>query len=88
MNDEKKYALNILKTSRGQIEAVIRMLEEDRYCIDVSNQINAVQGLLKKANLTILKQHMNHCVKDAFIEGNGDEKIEEIMSILDSFGAK
>jgi len=88
MNDEKKYALNILKTSRGQIEAVIRMLEEDRYCIDISNQINAVQGLLKKANLTILKQHMNHCVKDAFIEGNGDEKIEEIISILDSYNAR
>lgn len=83
MNDEKKKALNLLKTGRGQIEAAIRMIEEDRYCVEVSNQIMAVQGLVKKANVLILKQHMNHCVKEAIEEGAGEEKIEEVMGLLE-----
>ena len=58
------------------------MLEEGRYCVDVSNQIIAAQSLLKKANMLILKQHMNHCVMDAFKNNNGDEKIDEIIDLL------
>lgn len=83
MNDEKKKSLQSLKTARGQIDGIIKMIEEDRYCIDISNQIFAAQSLLKKANLIILENHLSHCVKDAFINGNGDEKINEIMKILD-----
>lgn len=83
MNEEKGKALNLLKTGRGQIEAAIRMIEEDRYCVDVSNQIMAVQGLVKKANVLILKQHMNHCVKEAIEEGAGEEKIEEVIGLLE-----
>jgi DNA-binding FrmR family transcriptional regulator len=83
MTEERKKALQALKTSKGQIEGIIKMLEEGRYCVDISNQIIAAQALLRKANLIILKQHMNHCVKDAFLNNNGDEKIEEVMAILD-----
>jgi DNA-binding FrmR family transcriptional regulator len=82
MNNEQKKALQALKISKGQVEAIINMIEEGRYCIDVSNQIMAAQSLLKKANLLILKQHMNHCVKEAFEKGNGDEKVDEIINIL------
>lgn len=82
MNNEKKKALQALKTSRGQIEGIIKMLEDERYCVDISNQIIAAQGLLKKANLLILEQHINHCVKDAIINNDGNEKVEEIMSII------
>lgn len=82
MNKQQKRALQALKTARGQVDATIRMLEEGRYCVDVSNQIIASQALLKKANLLILKQHMEHCVAEAFQQGNGSEKIEEIMQIL------
>lgn len=82
MNHQKKQALQALKTAKGQIEATIKMLEEGRYCVDVSNQIIAAQALLKKANLLILKQHMEHCVTEAFEQGNGNEKIDEIMEIL------
>lgn len=82
MNNEQKKAQLSLKTAKGQIDAAINMLEEGRYCVDVSNQIIAAQGLLKKANLLILKQHMHHCVKEAFEVDNGDEKIEEIIDIL------
>ncbi|MBS5937522.1 metal-sensing transcriptional repressor [Clostridium sartagoforme] len=83
MNDERKKALQSLKTARGQIEGIIKMIEDDRYCIDISNQIFAAQSLLKKSNLIILENHLSHCVKDACINGDGDEKITEIMKILD-----
>ncbi|MDR7854986.1 metal-sensing transcriptional repressor [Tissierella sp.] len=82
MNAEKKKALQSLKTAKGQIEATIKMLEDDRYCVDISNQILAAQSLLKKADLLIIKQHMNHCVRQAFEQDNGDEKLEEVMDLL------
>ena len=82
MNEEKKKALQLLKTSKGQIEGIIKMIEEGRYCIDISNQIIAAQALLKKSNMLILKQHLNHCVKDAFLHDSGEEKVEEIMDVL------
>lgn len=54
---DRSAELNLLKTARGQIDGIIKMLENDRYCIDVSKQILAVQALLKKTNLEILKNH-------------------------------
>lgn len=82
MNIEQKKALQALKTSKGQIEGTIKMIEDGRYCVDISNQIIAAQALLKKANLLILRQHMNHCVTEAFANGNGEEKIDEVIEIL------
>lgn len=82
MNSEQKKAMLALKTARGQIEATINMMEEGRYCVDISNQIIATQALLKKANLLILRQHMNHCVKEAFEHNKGSEKVDEIIDIL------
>lgn len=82
MNIDKKNALQSLKTSKGQIEGIIKMIEDERYCVDISNQIIAAQALLKKANMLILKQHMHHCVKDAINKNNGEEKIDEIIDIL------
>jgi len=82
MNVEKVKALQALKTSKGQIDGIIKMMEDGRYCVDISNQIIAAQALLKKANMLILKQHMHHCVKDAIKQDNGEEKIDEIIDIL------
>lgn len=82
MNIEKVKALQALKTSKGQIDGIIKMMEDGRYCVDISNQIIAAQALLKKANMLILKQHMHHCVVDAVKQNNGDEKIDEIIEIL------
>ena len=82
MNVEKVKALQALRTSKGQIEGIIKMMEDGRYCVDISNQIIAAQALLKKANMLILKQHMHHCVKDAVMQNNGEEKIDEIIEIL------
>ena len=83
MNDEKKKALQLLKTCRGQVEATIKMLEDERYCIDVSNQIIAAQGLLKKANKLILTQHMHYCLNEAINnEGEKNRKIDEVVDIV------
>lgn len=82
MNEERKKALQSLKTSKGQIEGIIKMIEDGRYCMDISNQIVAAQSLLRKANMLILKQHLNHCVKDAFINNTGEEKVDEIIDLL------
>ncbi|AWW26326.1 MAG: CsoR family transcriptional regulator, copper-sensing transcriptional repressor [Acetobacterium sp.] len=82
---DRTTELNLLKTARGQIDGIIKMLENDRYCIDISKQILAVQALLKKTNLEILKKHMNSCVADAFEKGDGEAKIDEIMLVLDKY---
>lgn len=83
MNEERKKALQALKTARGQIDGIINMIEEERYCIDISNQILAAQSLVKKANMLILKQHLEHCVKEACKNNDADNKIEEIIKILE-----
>ncbi|MDR7869762.1 MAG: metal-sensing transcriptional repressor [Tissierellaceae bacterium] len=87
MNEQKKKALNKLKTARGQVDGIIRMIEEDRYCVDVSTQILSVIGLLKKANIDVLNDHIRHCVTTAILESEdqGNEKIEEIITIIDKY---
>jgi len=82
---DKRNVINLLKTSKGQIEGIIKMLEDNRYCVDISKQILAVQALLKKANLSIIDQHIKHCVRQAFTEGHGDEKVDEIIELLDKY---
>ncbi|MDD2431819.1 MAG: metal-sensing transcriptional repressor [Firmicutes bacterium] len=82
---DKTKVLNLLKTSRGQIEGIIKMVEDDRYCVDISKQILSVQAQLKKVNLQIIDQHIKHCVKAAFLEGSGDEKVNEIIELLDKY---
>ncbi|MCK9235069.1 MAG: metal-sensing transcriptional repressor [Acholeplasmataceae bacterium] len=85
MKHDHRSSLNLLKTAKGQIEAVIRMTEEDRYCVDIANQIMAVEALLKKANLQILQQHIESCVRESFVDGTRDEKINEVLGILKKY---
>jgi DNA-binding FrmR family transcriptional regulator len=82
MNNERRKALQYLRTAKGQVEASIKMIEDDRYCVDISNQILATQSLLKKADLLIIRQHINHCLREAFEQGSGEEKLDEVMELL------
>jgi CsoR family transcriptional regulator, copper-sensing transcriptional repressor len=82
---DSRKVLDLLKTAKGQVEAVIRMVEDDRYCIDVSKQVHASVALLKKANVAILRQHLNTCVRDAVRTDRGPDKIEEIAFILEKY---
>jgi len=85
MNHDRSKAINLLKTAQGQINAAIRMAEEDRYCVDVMNQIDATIALLKKANILILEDHMNTCVISSFNDGKPEEKIQEMMQLLKKY---
>ncbi len=76
---------NTLKTARGQIDGILKMIDDERYCIDISKQIFAVQSLMKKANMKILRDHMNSCVLSAVNDGTAEEKIEEIIYILEKY---
>ena len=67
----------------GQIDGILKMIEEDRYCLDVSHQLMATQSILKKANRMVLKAHMDCCVREAVESGNPEEKLEELAVLLD-----
>ena len=82
LNEDKTKAIKLLKTARGQLDGIINMIEQGRYCIDVSNQIMASQALLKKSNSLILKQHLQNCVMNATDDGDMSQKINEIVGIL------
>ena len=83
MKAEKAPVERLLKTARGQLDSVLRMVEEDRYCIDICNQLLAVQSLLKKVNRLVLQGHLEGCVQEACSAGNGDEKVQEVLALLD-----
>lgn len=85
MRKDKIQVINLLKTARGQLDGIINMIEDDRYCVDISKQILSVQGILKKANLSNLQAHINSCVKDALLEGQGEEKVQEIIDLIDIY---
>lgn len=87
MSKGKLKAINKLKTAKGQLEGIIKMLEDDRYCVDISTQILSAIGLLKKANIDVLNGHIRSCVTSAILEGKeeGDKKIEEIINIIDRY---
>ena len=77
MQADKKQITTLLKTARGQIDGLLKMIEEDRYCIDISNQILAAQSILKKANREVLQAHMACCIKEAILNGNEKEKMDK-----------
>ncbi len=77
----KKQLLTRLRRIRGQVEGIERMVEEERYCIDVLTQISAVQAALDKVALELLDDHTRHCVVEA-AEGERDNKAEEMMAAV------
>lgn len=85
LDDVKKNALLNLKTARGQMDGIVKMIEEERYCVDISKQILSAQSLLRKANLEILRGHIKTCVASAVKDGTGDEKIDEIFNLLEKY---
>ena len=83
MQADKERISGLLKTARGQIDGIMRMVEEDRYCIDIANQLMATQAIRRRTNQEILRAHLEHCVKTAVESGDADEKIDEIVKLID-----
>lgn len=74
-----------LGSARGHLDGVIRMVEDDRYCIDVLHQLAAVQGALDRVRRDILESHLRGCVPKAVLEGRVDDIVDELMAA--TFGA-
>ena len=83
MKADKAKIEKLLKTARGQLDGILRMLDQDRYCIDVSNQIMATQAILTKVNREILIAHMNSCIMNETDESNRTERINELTHVLE-----
>ncbi len=74
-----------LKRIEGQVRGLVRMLEEDRYCIEVLHQMQAVKSALSRAESELLKQHAAHCVEDAIATGNTTQQREKVAELIDLF---
>ncbi len=83
MKADKKQIERLIKTARGQLDGILKMIDEDRYCIDISTQLLAAQAVIKKANNEILKAHIKNCVKAAAQDNSIDEKADELIGLID-----
>lgn len=74
-----------LKKVEGQIKGLIKMIEDEKYCIDILQQISASIGALKSISAEIMKNHINSCVKNAILNGSDEEKIDELTKTIYKF---
>lgn len=81
MKADQKNIRRLLNTAKGQIDGVSKMIDEDKYCIDISNQIMATIAILKKVNVEILDAHLKCCVLHADDEERA-AKIDEVSEVL------
>ena len=82
MMADKAKVLRLLKTARGQIDGILKMVEDDRYCIDISHQLMATEALLKTTNREVLAAHLKTCVNNAQTGSQRDEKIDEFIKTI------
>ncbi|AOM83094.1 Repressor CsoR of the copZA operon [Salisediminibacterium beveridgei] len=83
--DEKKLLIQRLKRVEGQVRGIQKMVDEDRYCVDILVQISAINAALKRAGFQILEDHTKGCVSQAVEDGNGEASIEELMKVFEQF---
>jgi DNA-binding FrmR family transcriptional regulator len=84
--DNKPRLLNRLNRIEGQVRGIARMVEEDRYCIDVLTQLQAVRAALAKVETEMLRDHLGHCIEGAIVAGDPDEqrrKASELVQLLE-----
>ena len=85
-HQDKPKLLNRLNRIEGQVRGVARMVEDDRYCIDVLTQIRAVKAALSRVETEMLKAHLDHCIESAIVSGDAAaqrEKAAEIIQLLE-----
>jgi DNA-binding FrmR family transcriptional regulator len=84
--ENKDRLLNRLNRVEGQVRGIARMVEEDRYCIDVLTQLQAVRAALSKVETEMLRDHLGHCVEGAIVSGDKDQqrqKAAELIQLLE-----
>jgi CsoR family transcriptional regulator, copper-sensing transcriptional repressor len=82
----KQPLLNRLNKIEGQVRGITRMVEEDRYCIDVLTQIQAVRAALARVETEMLKSHLHHCVEGAIVSGNAGEQRKKAKELIELLG--
>ncbi len=84
--EAKKGVLRRLKRIEGQVRGVAGMVVEDRYCVDILTQLAAIRAALQKAEEEILRDHVSHCVANAFTRGDVAEQRRKIEELVDTVG--
>jgi CsoR family transcriptional regulator, copper-sensing transcriptional repressor len=82
---DKQALLDRLKKIEGQVRGLQRMIEEDRYCVDVLVQVAAVKAAMNKVGMGLLEGHARGCMQAAVRRGEGDEAVNELMDVLGKF---
>lgn len=82
---DKTGLLKRLNRVEGQVRGIARMVEEDRYCVDVLTQIAAVRSALEAVAKQLLGEHAHHCVQAAVKAGDGDRAIDELLRVVAAF---
>jgi len=78
-----------LRRARGQLEGVTRMIEDDRYCIDILTQLRAARSALRAVEDGVLRTHLRHCIQDELEQGRTEkpnERIDELIEVLTRYG--
>jgi DNA-binding FrmR family transcriptional regulator len=87
MHDATKQSVAArLKRIEGQVRGLLRMVEQDRYCVDVLTQVSAVRAALHKVEEQILRDHVSNCVAGAFVSGNPVEQRHKVEELVDTIG--
>lgn len=82
MMADQATVLRLLKNARGQIDGIIKMVEDDRYCMDISQQVMAADAMLRRVNKELLSAHLKHCVEHAADDQERARKIDELVGAL------
>ena len=83
MKADKAHITRSIKIASGQLDGILRMIEEDRNCVDISNQLLATQALLKRVNQEILRAHIRSCVREGLHTDEPNPKLEEALQLLE-----
>lgn len=83
MKADREESTKKIKIAKGQLEGILRMIDEDRYCIDISTQLMSTIALLKNVNKMILKAHVRSCVREALSTDEDNPKVEEALRVLE-----
>jgi DNA-binding FrmR family transcriptional regulator len=81
-DDNKEKIQARLRRIEGQARGLQKMVEQDKYCVDIMTQISSVQAALEQVSLLLMEDHLRHCVTEAIQQGNGDEKIKEVLNVI------
>jgi DNA-binding FrmR family transcriptional regulator len=78
----KKESLTRLRRIEGQIRGIMKMVEEEKYCIDIINQITAAEKALSGVARIVMQRHVESCVSEAIVQGEGQIKIDELINAV------